>query len=353
MGLDYSIELYFPIENLKDALRATNRYASDDGISTILSFPDGNRLEVPFAHHNQGTQREVTLTDLSKICFGTAFDFPSDQALEDEYPVRYEPRSEKDGQIYRYEPRFEKDGQTYFRVGAIYLTIRTGKAYVEFSFMAATTGMSHLFVKSTSIHDTFRRILTEAGGVLGRIDIERFYEFLPLEAPELRYTPQLKEEPDDLPHVDWTVLASLETLAYQRKQWQLQGDPKGFYDRWVRPFVEINWWYLRRSAEDMQSILLSTVQDDSPSDEVLTLLFEDSHPDYLAAGCWFVGLYKLGKWESAVQQQFREYPTNGSIFALMRLGEAISPSQINWERIDPTEQERMVRTVNELVSLVA
>jgi len=107
----------------------------------------------------------------------------------------------------------------YAHPSVIYLTIRRGNAYVKLRFAAATSSMSRLFVESTSIHDTFRRILIEAQGVLGQIDLGEGYECLPLESPELRYVPQLKEKPDDLPEVDLMVLAALETLPYQRKQW--------------------------------------------------------------------------------------------------------------------------------------
>jgi plasmid maintenance system killer protein len=216
MGLDYSVELFFPIENIKAALEATLEHAIEFAAETSISLPNGSIITVPFANKfeqlQSGSKEQFELKANKSMRLILSMRFPFDTYLE-----KYSANRHPD-----YLANYQ--GEVYCRVGYVYLGIQCSQSYAEFSFTAATTQMSLLFQDSPSVHQVFRSILAKAGGLYGHIDIETYYEYIPLEYPKLRITPKNDSFSVDESHpVDWMLLASLKTMDNLRKEWEKQG----------------------------------------------------------------------------------------------------------------------------------
>lgn len=182
MGLDYSINLHFPTLRLKDALTALAEFAEPvQDRKTTVHLPCGRAIALPFtSRFKSGT---VTLQwGGGEGKFDTSLRFLCDDAI-------------RDG---NYAHTVELvDGVEYAGIGYIYLTVRVGCLYSELSFMAATTGMSRLFVNSVSIRNRFLDLLATAGGVVGWLDQETC-EYFRLDDPAQTIVPEWTAPPDRL-----------------------------------------------------------------------------------------------------------------------------------------------------------
>lgn len=194
MGLDYSINLYFPADRVGAALRELARIAPP-GDETIVRVPGGEVcIPFPSGFASRRNHDPVVLVASGAVeHFETTILFPIDEAISR--------RDLSSG----YET---VRGTEYIRIGYIYLTIRLGCLYAEFSFTAATSGMSRLFVASESIRGRFRELLAAACGVVGWLD-EEDYQFHRLDDPTQTITPEpvprVPDEDTERSLPDWTV----------------------------------------------------------------------------------------------------------------------------------------------------
>ena len=77
MGLDYSIDLYFDVSRLEDALLAIAAIASPRGEPVRVRVPSGRVLTLPFTHDFKAEECELRAGELG-ICFDTVLCFPDD-----------------------------------------------------------------------------------------------------------------------------------------------------------------------------------------------------------------------------------------------------------------------------------
>jgi hypothetical protein len=181
MGLDYSINLRFPSDRLGPALellasRATEVIRFPDGQpappgGTTVRLPCQTRIALPFT--SAWASGTVDLPFGGEARFKTSLLFPLDDAIR---------------KICRHHVVVIGD-EEFVEVGYIYLTIRLGCLDAELSLQAATSGMSRLFVKSTSIRGRFQKLLDEGGGVVAWLDMEDG-EFHSLAEPSRTFWPQ-------------------------------------------------------------------------------------------------------------------------------------------------------------------
>ena len=201
MGLDYSINLYFPAKQLGSVLRALSQMApSASGSGMVIHRPRQEEVVVPFT--SRWKNEPVALLEAGgEIELETVLRFATDEAIR---------------QAWTHKPIVVIDGREYAEIGYIYLTIRLGCLYSEFSFTAATSGMSRLFVSSASIRGRFQELLAECGGVASWLDQETF-EFYSLEDPSRTFFPELKpvanEDRTTRESVDCLTIALCEGLG--------------------------------------------------------------------------------------------------------------------------------------------
>lgn len=170
MGLDYSVELYFPTERIEAALAWTARFAArDKNASTTVTLPSRKVISVPFTSGFKSAAIALRHQDQAyPACLDTCLLFPMDEAIRASYG----------------HCRTEiLDGVEYGAIGYIYLYIKVGCLFAKFDYQAATSPMSRLLVDSTSVRGRFATLLREVGGVAGIIDVEEIYRFRSLDEP--------------------------------------------------------------------------------------------------------------------------------------------------------------------------
>lgn len=167
MGLDYSYLLYFPREQLWDALQGVLEMAQPYQPPIQIHFPD-HELSVPLKSWMM--KDRVVSYDDPVFSFDTVLLFEEDDEIIDYLGDRYDP------DLQRGPP--DENGNPKVWIGYIYLTIYNG-AQVEFPhqptsddlvlFDFGTTGtkMSTVFAYSASIRKAFRNLLAERNGICG------------------------------------------------------------------------------------------------------------------------------------------------------------------------------------------
>jgi hypothetical protein len=175
MGIDYSINLYYPIEQLEAVLLKLPSIASiTTGANTSIEIPTGQCISVPFTSGFKNSS--VQLKSLgSSITLDTTIIFDVDDPIRDF--IRQ----------HSWEKLFTRS-RRQIPIGYIYLNIILGHENVEVSFIAATSDMSRLFVNSESIHHKFIDFMKSTNGLLGLIDIEKSH-YLLLTNPEKEIRP--------------------------------------------------------------------------------------------------------------------------------------------------------------------
>lgn len=169
MGERYSIDLYFEVERLEQALRATADFTVPNRESTAIVLPSGREVVLPFSRdHNRTTEDEdrIIRTNQLGVCLGAVLQFPVDDEIRS-----------LSGAI-----GINPEGPTA-DIGMFDLMIQAVCQYVELSFTAAFSLLSILIKNSPSIHQRFRDLLRDSGGVAGLIDIEEGDQFLWLADP--------------------------------------------------------------------------------------------------------------------------------------------------------------------------
>jgi hypothetical protein len=192
MGLNYSYQLYFHRDKLWPVLQSLAGFANslDSHHQIDIIFPDGHELTLPFTSSYGITQEHrdwdnktqpIYFEDTAKsIQFNTSLYFEVDEVIEVYMQQTQEDFQEQGDEYTDWMPL--RDSQNRYPIGYIYLTVSIdlnrygGNEYrtdlICFDFTAATTSMSLLFEKSTSIRKTFIRLLEEHEGVCGLFDDE-------------------------------------------------------------------------------------------------------------------------------------------------------------------------------------
>jgi len=175
MGLNYRYLLYFKRDRIWDVLKGLGDICDTEGMTpTTIHFPDHN-LVLPLMS-DWGEKSEAT-HDQPEFEFATSIYFDADQAI-------LEYLHDRDGEEYGRSPP-DEEGPNRFSIGFIYLTVYAdlSKHYafeeptdmVLFVFNTTGTRMSMLFEGSSSIRDTFTRLLERFDGIIGILDREVDY----------------------------------------------------------------------------------------------------------------------------------------------------------------------------------
>lgn len=333
MGTQYSIDLYFPKDSIQAALEAIIPHTVHVEKSTTVILPNGKKMTVPYAGEFIQKYKRIDLSSQEFHTFALIMLFPYDAYLEE-----YEKELLQDIATTGNSPKeIKQEKKERCKVGYIYLSIHCGETYTQFHFSAAVSRMNNIFLKSISLHNVFKKILEKAGGVYGHINIDGYYEYVPIEHPKLFISPQKDLLPAEIGSVDLLVLASLKTLEYQRKQWEKQGDGESFYKKWVEPFREIIVWHEKLELAKAQ-LAFSTIRPylHELNENIMDLLFDDTHPLYSEAAVWLIGLSQDRKYlpklsELARKDWFLETCRDAYCFALVRLGQEIPKLEDWWD----------------------
>jgi hypothetical protein len=166
MGLDYEYNLYFPREQMWSVLESIAAMAAPIG-KTAIVLPD-RRIILPFTMRFKN-QTLVFDDSLKRLSFDISLYFTTDKYIE---------RDLKKNSATEIDIKARSDEKSRVAVGYIYLTVipdsrdkpsvRNYKSDIScFEFQAATTSMSLLFEKSTSIQRTFQKLLENHNGMGG------------------------------------------------------------------------------------------------------------------------------------------------------------------------------------------
>lgn len=158
MGIDYSVNLYCKKEQVeKTILGVINIADVNTDESTEVELPNGKKIIFPFETIPKKDFIKIS-PEQSHSDFCTMLNFPIDEPIENYI-----------------ENNNSHKNQNIASIGCIYLNIRVGEKYAEFSFTAATSNMSRLFLESKSIIQTFINLLEKTEGLFGLFDIEESY----------------------------------------------------------------------------------------------------------------------------------------------------------------------------------
>ncbi|HEX2905313.1 MAG TPA: DUF6000 family protein [Phototrophicaceae bacterium] len=308
MGLNYSIDLYFPIDNVEKVLMATIAIAEVvPDAQTQIKLPSGNTITVPFTT-NFRNGASIDLTIDNEFALDTALLFIEDAAIREYYEGNNH-RATGYGDVLDCP------------IGYIYLHITCDKQYVCFSFTAAVSSMSLLFVKSASIQNRFLEILNTNGGVIGLIDVED-WDYLLLENPALRisddtnvincYTSYLS--------IDAFVTRILEVKVYQRTRWQELGDPVAFYAKWVNCFNHYlsPWRFIDelRTEEQLKLKTLFVEHNAKITDNILRNLLAEHNWLPRCIGGLFIAINQRQDYTETIGALLLQHPHNSPALCL-------------------------------------
>jgi hypothetical protein len=193
MGIDYSVNLYYSIEQLEAVLLKLPSIASiDAGAITSVELPNGRCISLPFTSSYQNSSVQLKSLGAS-ITLDTTIVFDVDDSIRDF--IRQN----------NWEHRLTRS-RKQIPIGRIYLHITLGHQNAEMAFTAATSDMSRLFVTSEAIHNKFIDFMESTNGILGLIDVEKSY-YLLLTNPKKEIRPASVEiETEVNPYFDIDLL---------------------------------------------------------------------------------------------------------------------------------------------------
>ncbi|MGW4247507.1 hypothetical protein [Nocardia sp. NPDC004722] len=166
MGLDYSYEVYIHRDRAVSLLEAIADNMKDNGRDdwTIAEIA-GGRVTLPCTtRFKSGRTISLDPSSENREFMDLSLRFDTDEALR---------------------AYGDPDDEGQFRIGYIYLTVYNAAwlspDHLEFSFMAATTDMSILFLESPSIRNWFASLAIDHDAPLCLLDVEQ--------GPDLGYAP--------------------------------------------------------------------------------------------------------------------------------------------------------------------
>ncbi|MGW5680200.1 hypothetical protein ACWEV4_34965, partial [Streptomyces sp. NPDC003860] len=160
MGLDYSYEIFMPPRNVVSALTRLAELAppGHDVPQLPVTLPGGERLIVPFTSNFASEPVDSSVDGSLEL--DTSILIGVDDAIR-EFFLRDSDGVDERGRV---------------SVGYIYLTVRFSPAwhpnFASLQFTAATSDMSRMFVKSTSVRKVFTDLTAATGGVCCLLDTE-------------------------------------------------------------------------------------------------------------------------------------------------------------------------------------
>lgn len=315
MGLRYSVNLYFRVEDIEKALLTTIALADiHPGPQPLkLRLPDGKWLELPFTSRFKSDPVELAAgarAELDSILL-----FPPSADLSAYF-------GPQDGQ----KAARSQDDQDYYALGMIDLSIECGRQFAELSYTAATSHVSRLFLYSQTVWMRFTDLLHSAGGIMGLLDIES-YEYPLLENPDVRLTGEDStwDTAPDLCRVDRMVRWMSEAKAHLLERWKDVDNAGAFANDWVIPFSTD--LYPERSLElppaALHRVLAGfAIRAPDVTDEVLDMLFVEPHWLYRCIGSCLAALTRNERFVPAIGGFLLAHQAHGGpyIFALLHIG---------------------------------
>ncbi|MEU4064142.1 hypothetical protein AB0F25_17245 [Streptomyces wedmorensis] len=153
MGLIYGYDIYLHPRNVAGALARLADLAPPDRVVKPLeiTLPGGDRIVLPFTSHFESEPVDCSAGGTLEL--DTSLMFDADDSLR-EYARTIGPEPGADGRL---------------QIGYIYATIRFDSllhpGYTSVECWAATSRMSRLFARSTSIRKVFTDLTADSGGV--------------------------------------------------------------------------------------------------------------------------------------------------------------------------------------------
>jgi hypothetical protein len=182
MGLNYSFNLYYRLEDLEKALLETAKIVDPRDPLIDIVLPNGKVLQLPF-WEDKLTEIEIATVGYDEgqhTSVGATLLFP------DEVDVEAYVNEDFIGE-YRKPVHFE--GESYFRIGVLWLHVFIGKQYAELSYQACTTNMSLFFLNSKTAHKRFLDLMDSSEALGGVIDIEEPNEYRSISNSECKILP--------------------------------------------------------------------------------------------------------------------------------------------------------------------
>jgi hypothetical protein len=201
MGIDYSVNLYYPIEQLEAVLlKLPSIAAIEHGAITSVELPNGRCISLPFTSSFKNLSVQLKSPG-SAVTLDTTLVFDVDDPIRDF--IRQN----------NWEHRLSHS-RKQIPIGYIDLHVTLGNKNAEMAFTAAVSDMSRLFVSSESIHNKFTDFMESTNGVLGLIDIEKSH-YLLLTNPKKEIRPakvEVKTEVNPYFDIDLLIENSLQQI---------------------------------------------------------------------------------------------------------------------------------------------
>ncbi|WP_037684352.1 hypothetical protein [Streptomyces griseus] len=162
MGLDYSYEIFMPPRNVARALTRLAELAPQGRHMPPLpiTLPSGEQLIVPFT--SRFKSEPVDCSAGGTLELDTSVMIGVDEAVR-EFHLRDSDRVDEQGRV---------------SVGYIYLTVTFSPTqhpnFASLQFMAATSGMSRMFMQSATVRQVFTDLTAATGGVCCLLDTETY-----------------------------------------------------------------------------------------------------------------------------------------------------------------------------------
>lgn len=193
MGRRYAFELFFPAENLADAL---------NGLSGMLPTIRRRRSARPKLQ-SLGLDLKRLTPDTPLICEMVSILFPADDVVRGF-------RSDWED----HDSEWTDGGVECLPVGGIDLEVRIGATYAQLTCKARTSGISDVFQNSPAAWARFAGLLQSTGGLVGLFNDwsgTHRYPLLPngLEVIELNYHDFVLEERETYWHLDVDTFVSV------------------------------------------------------------------------------------------------------------------------------------------------
>jgi hypothetical protein len=182
MGLNYSFNLYYRVEDLEKALIETAKIADPHDQLIDVTLPSGQMIQLPF-WEDKFTKIEIATVgydEAQHTSVGATLLFPDKEDVE---------RYVNEDFIGEYRKPIQFEGESYFRIGVLWIHIFVGRRYVQLSYQACTTNMSLFFLNSKTAHKRFLDLIDSSGALGGVIDIEELNEYRSISTSERKIRP--------------------------------------------------------------------------------------------------------------------------------------------------------------------
>lgn len=168
MGTHYSIELYFPIENLGKAIQELMKIVDKrDQVASTLQLPTNERVKI---FHYETSRPRIMLQNEGYTFFSTCLLFQLDDVIKRYIAERNEAMLAYDPTRPIYDPTTIVNGIPHISLGGldIFISIMGNLPHLDIDVAASV--QNDLLLKSKSIHQAMLNILNEANGISAYIN---------------------------------------------------------------------------------------------------------------------------------------------------------------------------------------